>query len=319
MHAAVVRPALLAATLAATAALAGCVGGRGGAGDGPAGDPSLGTARIVVLDDAIRPLEGAEVRLARVGAEAAVVNVTGADGVAVIAGLEPGAYVAEARKAGFDVATVALTVTAGEEEPPFVKMQLALQAGGLPFYNEFKFDGFMEASASIGNWGGIANFYPCYVEQQAGQQCTGNLTNDVSIVEVQSVYDAQRIPDWIQVEMVWETNQAASTYLTTRIDASPPDTFLIDNSTSKTGPSPLLVIYPVKYYTDWGLGVNHTMALEAFHGGPAPVCDSPAQENCQIVGAAAQQRYSWYVHIFYGYTPPEGWRFTADGPPPPPA
>lgn len=300
------------------AGLAGCAGGGGGGGGGPAGDPSLGTARIIVVDDAVRPLEGVALNLTR-GGSTVVANATDANGAAIFTGLEPGAYVAEARLAGFDPAQLALTVEAGIAEPPFAKIQMALQAGGLPFYNAYQFEGFMEGSASFGNWGGIANFYPCYAQQQAGQSCTGNLTNDVSIVEVPDVYALQRIPDWLQVEMVWESNQAASTYLTTRIDVSPPDSFTIDNSSSGVGPSPLLVMPAMENFTKWGLGVNHTLALEAFHGGPAVLCDTdPIGGNCILAGAAIQQRFTWFLHVFYGYTPPEGWRFTADGPPPPP-
>ena len=302
--------ALLSALL-----LAGCSGGGGG-GDGP--DAALGSARLVVVDEAVRPLAGVEVALTR-GGGAVAANATDASGAVVFAGLEPGAYVAEARKAGYDAARLALTVAAGAHEPPFAKLQLALQAGGLPFHNEFKFDGYIEASASGGNWGGIANYYPCFVMQTAGQPCLGNVTNDVSLVHVPSVHEMQRIPDWLQVEMVWDTNQAASPYLLTRIDISQVDNFLIDNSTEAVGPSPLLVAYPPEWMTAWGLGVNHSLELEAFHGGPQAVCDNDPTggTNCVIAGVAVQQRFTWFLHVFYGHTPPEGWRFTSDGPPPP--
>jgi hypothetical protein len=38
------------------------------------------------------------------------------------------------------------------------------------------------------------------------------------------------------------------------------------------------------------------------------------------VGATLEQKFSHYTHVFYGYTPTPGWRFTSGDPvPPPPA
>ncbi|HUR24778.1 MAG TPA: carboxypeptidase-like regulatory domain-containing protein [Candidatus Thermoplasmatota archaeon] len=296
--------------------LAGCASG-GGPDAGV--DPEAGAARILVLDEALRPLAGVNVTLAH-GGEDPLLNVTDADGVAGFSGLEPGAYVAGASLKGYDAFQTALTVLAGEPEPPFTRLDLARQAvETLAFYEELKIDGYVEFSASFGNWGGIANYYPCFVMQTAGQQCTGNLTNDRSLVEVPSIIARQRIPEWLQVEMVWTSTQAVSPYLETRIDISPPDDFLIANSTFKIGPSPLLVVYPPEWFLAWGLGVNHTLALEAFHGGPQAVCDADptGRGGCLLVGVAAEQRFTWFLHTFYGYQPPEGWRFTSDGSPPP--
>jgi hypothetical protein len=168
----------------------------------------------------------------------------------------------------------------------------------------------MECSATVGNWCFIANYYPCFVEQTAGQPCTGNLTNDNSFFTV-PVEQLQRVPDWLQGEMVWESTQSVSPYMNMRLDIEQVQTFLIDNSTSKTGASPLLVVYNPDYVRAWGLGVNHTLALEAFHGGIPAACDAAAQ-TC-FVGMALEQRFTYIIHLFYGYKPPEGWRFTADG------
>jgi hypothetical protein len=296
--------------------LAGCAAG-GGSDDGAG--PQTGSARVLVIDEALRPLAGVNVTLTR-GGEEPLRNVTDAEGLAGFTGLVPGAYVAQASFPGFDPFQVALTVLAGPQEPPLTRLSLARQAvESLSFNEELKLDGYIEFSASIGNWGGIANYYPCFVMQAAGQQCLGNLTNDISLIEVPSVLARQRIPDWVQVEMVWESTQAVSPYLNTRIDVSPPDAFTIDNSTGEIGASPLLVVYPPEWFNAWGLGVNHTLVLEAFHGGPQPLCDAdPTEEGlCLVAGVAAEQRFTWFLHVFYGYTPPEGWRFTSDGSPPP--
>ena len=36
------------------------------------------------------------------------------------------------------------------------------------------------------------------------------------------------------------------------------------------------------------------------------------------LGLTVQQRFDAYSHSFYGFLPPEGWRFTTDGNPVPP-
>jgi hypothetical protein len=37
------------------------------------------------------------------------------------------------------------------------------------------------------------------------------------------------------------------------------------------------------------------------------------------VGATYEQRFELFTHVFYGFEPPVGWRFSADGVPVPPA
>jgi hypothetical protein len=199
-------------------------------------------------------------------------------------------------------------------------MQLGLNATGRAFYQEFQFDGFLQCAAGGGNWCFIANYYPCYAEQQAGQECTGNLTSDNSYYAIDKpLTDLHRVPDWLQAELVWQSTQAAIPYMTLRADIDCACNATIDNATSATGASPVLVVVPPGNMTQWHLGVKDSLALEVFPGSPPEVCavDVPEITLCSL-GASLQQRFTYYVHVFYGYTPPAGWRFTTDGTVPPP-
>jgi Prealbumin-like fold domain len=295
--------------------LAGC---SGGGGDDPPIDEALptlvateetGVIRAVVFDAAIRPLQGATVEVL-LGGEILGSETTDADGFAGFEGLPPGTYFVKARKPPlFAEIQQSTEVVAGVDDPPAVKLQLPQRTGDLPFYQEFKIEGFLECSAIVGNWCFIANYYPCFVLQTAGQACTGNLTNDNSYFIIDAVLrDLQRVPDWMQAEMVWESTQALGSEMNIRFDflsGSQGDSFTIDNSTSETGASPLLIDVDDEELQENEIGTERFLAIETFHGG--------------TTGATLEQRFTDFIHVFYSYQPPEGWRFTADGTVPQPS
>jgi hypothetical protein len=311
---------LAVVVLLCAALLAGC------ASKGPAAPvPSLqasattGVIRVVVVDTSIRPLSNATVTVTHGGA-AVQTKATGADGFAGFQGLAPGTYFLEVHKAHFADAQQSVDVVAGVADPPVAKVQLAIPVGGLAFFQEFKLDGFMECAGGGGNWCFIANYYPCLAEQTAGQPCTGNLTNDNSFFTIDKpLTDLQRVPDWLQAELVWESTQAALPYMTIRLDIDCACNTTIDNATTATGTSPVLAVYNPDYMVAWHLGIKDSLALEAFPGSPPEACavKLPQVSLCSL-GIAAEQRITYIVHTFYGYKPPEGWRFTKDGEAPPP-
>jgi hypothetical protein len=317
-------PPLPLLSLLAAAALAGCSGG----GDGGPGDslptlsasPTTGVIRAVVFDEAIRPLAGANVTVL-FGGEAVRTGATDAQGFAGFQGLQPGSHLLVVSLRGYLEVRQAVDVVAGEGAPPMAKVLLVRQTADLPFHQEFKFEGFMECAAGGGNWCFIANYYPCLALQAAGQPCTGNLTNDNSYYDLDGpIRGLQRVPDWLQAEMVFESTQAVTPYMTIRLDITHPQNVTIDNATAATGPSPVLVAYPPEWMQDWRLGVDRGLAVEAFPGSPPEVCalDPPVLLNTCSLGVAAEQRFTYLVHAFYGYTPPEGWRFSEAGTVPPP-
>lgn len=288
--------------------LAGCSSGGGGepaATDAPLptldATSSTGVIRAVVFDEAIRPIAGATVEVLR-GGESIRTLETDESGFAGFESLRPDVYFVKASKGALYVpAQQSVEVVAGVSDPPAVKVLLAKRTGDLPFYTEMKIEGFLQCSAAVGNWCFIANYYPCFVMQTAGQPCTGNLTNDNSYFLVdQPLRDLQRVPDWLQAEMVWESTQALGGEMNMRIDfIADTSGFQYDNSTEETGGSPLLVTMDRDELLENEIGTTRAIAIETFHGGGT--------------SAAVEQRFTDFLHIFYGYQPPEGWRFSDEG------
>lgn len=323
--------------------LSGCAAST--AGDDRSGEGAEGaTLRGVVVDQAIRPLTNASV-VAR-GGGADLNTTTGDDGLFEFTGLQPGVYVLTVSKAFYSTQQVTAQVETGKE-PATVNIELVLETGILPFANAVKWEGFLECSASIGNWCGIANLYPCIVMAQAGQPCFA-VSNDRSFnFQKEFFTDLQRIPDWLQIEAYWESTQSFSESLGIRFAAtnqSEWDQFSFGPVMANAhGPSPLVVAVPgdgvfadgnyranETTLKESGLGIQRGLTTELFHGAPnaapreledACVPDNPVGGACwtnRWAGVAASQRISIVYMAFYGYTPPEGWSLAASGEIPPP-
>lgn len=305
---------ILLLALASALALAGCFDGGGdpkgaGAGGGPDGEgpklvatPTTGVIRAVVIDDAIRPVAGARVAV-QVG-EVVREAVTGGDGFAGFEGIQPGAYVVEAGKVGFEPARTTVVVEAGVDDPPVTKLQLIFVPGAAPFVVERSFEGFMQcATGAAGNSANlcfIANYYPCFAQQTAGQACMGNTTSDRSFYRVPFFTEYGRAPDWTQVELVWESTQTVSDELQLRVNVDEGET-PIDYARTGSGTSPVVVTINGTQATEWELGTARSVQLEVF---------TASSVGGDPVGLAANQQIRYFVHAFYGYVPPEGWRFS---------
>lgn len=305
------RALLLAAPLL-LAILAGC-------SDSPAARPvedvprlqatsTTGVIRALVVDEAIRPLAGVTVTVR--GAQSEPVSaITGDDGFAGFQDLRPSTYVVEATRPGFSPVTQTIAVEAGVDDPPVAKFLLVRETGERPFYVELAIEGFMQCA--VGAVGGsanvcfIANYYPCFVQQTAGQACTGNLTSDKSFANLAFLQDYQRAPDLVQVELVWESTQTVSPDLLLRVNIQNSTSFSIDYANRSGGPSPRLVTLNRTIADEYGLGTTHAATLETF-------------TSSATVGATVNQRIQYFVHVFYGYLPPVEWRFTSGEPVPQP-
>jgi hypothetical protein len=313
---------MMARTLMALAvvgvALAGCTGPDAGAGGaGGAGD-LMGVLRGVVVDQAIRPLDGAEVRISGSGGERNA--TTGDDGLFLFEGLPAGAWVVDVSKPFYSAQRQAVTVRV-EEEPPTLRVELVLETGILPFASQHKWEGFIECSASIGNWCGIANLYPCIVQSQVGQACT-RVSGDQSFSNLQGFFtDLQRIPTWLQMEAYWESTQSISQRLAIRYAATSPEEW--DQFSygpvlaSALGPSPLIAMVNATAMGEAELGLTRGLTTELFHGPPDAAPNIAVPGVCsaceQFLGLAVNQRVTIVYTAFYGYAPPEGWSFIASG------
>lgn len=300
--------------------LSGCTDGEPSPASEP-GDQLVATAdtgllRGVVVDEAFRPVAGVAIAVSRLDAEARSAE-TGDDGTFGFDGLAPGSYVVQATKAGYLSKTVVASVQAQVAEPPIVQVPLARDLETIPYVIVATMDGFIECGVR-GGTGGVA---ACRLADGA-----------IDLAE-ESEFDLpiDPGPSWLQTEMVWEANQPLADYLgfyVTQVVAGGYGDYM-GIYPLNMGVSPLLMTIdsagvgtcatcverplPMGNWTGVRLSA---MAGELASTTPPDVC-SPTGSPCLTgYGAAFEQRFTFYQHVFYRGGPPDGWRFTSDGAPP---
>lgn len=307
-----VAPALAGALVAAV--LAGCSGGAGEkaqADDLPAlqATATTGVIRGVVVDDAIRPLANATVQARGPGGGNHTLQ-TDKDGFFGFTGLEPGTWFVTARKPAHQDAQQSLEVTAGVADPPAVKLLLAVIPGQQPFVTESKVEAFVQCIVPGANLCAIANLYPCAV---AGY-CQPVVDDTSYVLYYDPLVSLQRAPDWFQTEVVWESTQSLSPDLAVLASAHEPDDGAGRDERQKAarGPSSLVLAWDGKEAGEWDMGTKKGVSYEIFgHMEQTSAVGS--------LGVVLNQRVTFFLHAFYGYQPPDGWTFSADGTVPPPA
>jgi hypothetical protein len=306
--------------------VAGCAGPATDT-DAP-GQPLGRTLRGFVVDTAIRPL--AEVAVVADGNGVTLNTTTDAEGQFAFGDVRPGIYVLTVSKPFYETRQVTATVPENGEAP-LVKVDLTLTAGLVPFANVIAWEGFLECSATIGNWCGIVNLYPCIVQSQLGQPCS-RITNDQSFnFQKEFFTDLGRAPDWLQFEAYWESTQSISSNMAIRFAATNQSEWNQFSFgpvlASPHGPSPLIAFANGTALAEAEVGTDRGVTTELFHGGPdaytlgEQCLDTPFGRGCvdgQWAGVAANQRITIVYIAFYGYTPPEGWTYAAEGRAPPP-
>jgi hypothetical protein len=258
---------------------------------------STGVIRGVVVDDAIRPVPGARVTLKGDAPREAMTTDLGTFGFDELA---PGTYFLSVSKPGYFDAQQSTEVVAGVSEPPIMKVQLAVDAANMPYFEAYVFSGFIECSTPV--------FAACGFATDVGQIATGsNVTKDNSQVR----YPLSKVPSWVQTEMVWSSTQAlggAMTVMYSYGDCG--GGFYCDHAA--TGASPLLLTAGPEDIAEIGLGDSEPeLYIRTF---TAPAAEDPVG----VVGLTAEQGFEYYTHIFYGYQPTEGWLFSSGEPVPQP-
>lgn len=295
-------------------ALAGCAANTG-APAAPTADATLGTLRGVVVDAAVRPLAGASVLVQPGGLNA----TTGADGLFAFDGVRPGDYSVAVAKAGYIEATTTAHVDAGAAAPRALQVQLEVAPGSARYANLYKFDGLYECSAWPTNGCANANILTGVVFCSLSLPCF-NATADRSI----QLIPIDGIADYLQSEMTWEPTVETSGSLLFGVGGATRQELqdgLAEGYNFTEGPSPLM------------LGLNHTVLVEKDVTGASgrmlliqvssaptyqvPGGCAPVSDTCGV-GASFEQPFTVYTHAFFGYQPPAGWTFVADGPAPPP-
>lgn len=254
---------------------------------------TTGVIRGLVVDEAIRPLVGAEVSLR--GASEGVTTTT-EEGAFGFDGLEPGTYFIKVSKVGFSDLQLSADVVAGVAEPAPVKAILPRLAGYLPYFSVRVFDGFIECTTSFLVLCGLPNLL------------TGtNYTND----RFTWTWFFEPNATLMQAEMVWESTQSLSPTLYFEMEPSGDCDDGFFNRTE--GPSPIYATLNATQIEEGPLDLECGIYFSLFSGHNEPLPRQPV--TGWGIGVTAQQRFTMYAHTFYDFLPPPGWRFTADGEP----
>lgn len=287
--------------------LAGCADGEAESDPDPLDvrpTDTTGIIRGVVVDAAIVPVPDATVTLTGAGATA----TTDANGTFALGGLEPGAYPLRVARDGYYPLETVTTVQAGVADPPLVRVQLERDLTASPYVTAYQWDGYIQCGLSL-----IA---ACGVLDIVG------LGEDRFI----TTHEVDRDPAWIQSEMVWESSQPVSDELWIWHSYSSKEGDFNGSFGWAQGPSPVLLATHADDLNQYGnstewrdLGTRNDLSPRVFSGsiegtrGPGGCYTVPSVvEYCGGVGFTVEQQFTVFTHVFYRYTPPEGWRFSED-------
>jgi hypothetical protein len=297
------------------ALLAGCAVGPSKEGpEATAGSAAgLGQLAGVVVDEAVRPVAGATLTLGETS------TISAADGTFRIEGVAPGTYVLQAAKHGFSTVSTEVYVPEGEAMD-LVKLVLVQDASTFAYYEAYVLDGFIQCSVFLP---GEIYYAACGAPNLvsitacgATGACLGNLTDDNALV-LQAFSAA---PDWVQLEAVWTPTTEAGRIMRLNPGATSPEEiangFHVRPFNASVGPSPLLSVVDTQTLNSSGIGVDSLLYARFVAGPSIGDCSPPA---CLGAGVAANQGFTIFIHAFFNYRPPEGWRFTnGEGVPLPP-
>jgi hypothetical protein len=329
LHRARAWPVLLVAVLA------GCFGGASSpqlADDGTR--EGHGTLVGVVVDDAIRPLAGAFVNMTGDGIR--LNTTTAEDGIFRFPDLVPGTYVVNVAKPFYGSHEQAVVVQANVPDPETVRFQLVFEPEALPYAQVYKMEGFYECGTNPYHVCSNVNIATWIVvcANTEGMVCPGNVTNDRSLM-FQWVEPGL---DFLQAELTWDPTTPSGEVLSlalgggseAELKAGIGSTYNVTSSRSPvmgrisnhegensfcgaddTCPKPDTL-------NQSGIGVERALLVQVAGGPtyPTPLCDVGASPCA--AGFAAQQAFTLYTTVFYGYEPPMDWLFTATGKAPDP-
>ncbi|MFO1535559.1 MAG: carboxypeptidase-like regulatory domain-containing protein [Thermoplasmatota archaeon] len=289
--------------------------------------PTTGVIRGLVVDPAIRPIEGVQVVLPASGGAKERSATTNADGLFGFEAVDPGSHFLRVSKPGYADTQHSVQVEAGDSAPPLVKVHLAAVPGAAPYVQSFKFDGFLECALSAVALCSAFNGPTCGMDPVP---CTPNATND----NFANVVPIERPPQLVQSEMVWTTTTSASDQLWLWHSRAAKGDGSYNGSCNcwAQGKSPLLMVSNETQAAGNHYGTWHDLYLRVFTGSiegtrnpldsaqcypgdPArPVFEPLGRDPnvyCGGLGYSVEQSFTTYTHVFYGFLPPVGWRFSA--------
>ncbi len=253
-----------------------------------------GVIRGVVVDATITPIADARVRIASLDAD----TLTNADGAFKFTGIDAGTYILQVTALGYEPIQSTATVEADEQNPAAIRIMLAADPEGTPYWVGYVFKGYIQCGTNIiAICGGVRDF-------------TG-LGDDT----YSAMYDTGANITHLQTEMVWSNTQTLGDAFSVShrygTQAQFDSGFYTGGLTSAEGPSPLKIVTPAEEYNAKEIGQGEYKFMTSIFAGES--------DTVPLTGVALQQEYEMFIHEFHGYAPPEDWRFTESEPPEPQA
>lgn len=271
----------------------------GGADEGLVATDDTGIIRGVVVDQTITPVEGATISIQ--GTEtSATSNAAGGFG---FDGLDAGTYFLAVEKFGFGSVQQSVEVVAGVATPPVVRILLEAEPSLQPYVAAEHLAGYLACGAPV-----VVTSLGCTT-----YGAIADATDSAGIFP----REYEVAPFHIQGELVWENTQLLGGQFIWELsprnccggvgqpawghrDITPSPALAYMNKTFMDGDS------HDRNVAEWV--VSDGMNFRVF-AGPHEMCEV-GTFGC---GLTLDQRMDLFLHEFYNFSPPEGWRFTIDG------
>jgi hypothetical protein len=274
--------------------------------------PGQITLRGVVVDQAIRPLPGANVTIVPGNLAA----VTDERGEFAFERMAPGSYALTVARAAYLPSTTTVTLVDGAGG--LVQVVLDALPSDARFANLYRGEGLYECGAWPTQGCSYVNIATGYLLCETGAPCF-NVTADRSVF-LEWVAPGMQ---FLQTELAWTPTLDAGKELWFGVGGANRAELqrgmaLLLNSTS--GPSPLVLTLDQAVLDEAGIGLERAMLAQVYSGASDTVPGGcVAYDPCGPT-VHFNQRFDVFTATFYGYLPPPAWRFTQEGavPPPPP-
>ncbi len=289
--------------LAAGVALAGC-------SEAVEVTITTGGIRAVVVDEAIRPIEGASVEVMSTDKK----TTTADDGTFAVSGLDAGTYIVKVSHPLYGTTQQVADVVAGEAEPKALKFQLIRTILEEPYLETLSFDGFIVCSQDFNallfsEECGEGVGMPCESPVSGCERVGGQGQNNVQF----DFFVSSDAPKSMVVELAWDPTIGAATtgalWTTVSTDFAC-DPSCDGNDVMNHEPFGNCATNPSYIRDDDGwkkMKLNTTTKISTFtwacgKGGTVPY-------DLQL-----NQKFQEFVTISYYLPLPEGWSFVNESP-----
>lgn len=251
---------------------------------------TTGVIRGVVFDPAIVPIAGATITIKAADKQ----TTSSEEGAFFFEDLEPGAHFLEVTKLGYERVQASANVEAGIDKPPIVKIQLEANPSLAPRIVPIQYEGFLQCSFTLV----VVGFNACGLGEILGMPLDDPLV----------VHDVEANASFSQTEMLWESTQPLGDALDLMYSWGNCGGFFCDVSVS--GPSPQVLSVDAEQFQtmlDDPADPSRPGLMIRVFGTESDMAQGTG------LGMTFDQEFVHYTHLFYGFTPDDGWQFSVDG------